>query len=229
MAVESEVVPESVPSLADLDGSRRTPATARGARTRAALVAAARVVFERDGYLDSRLSDISAEAGSSTGTFYTYFTSKDEILQAVIEAAQQDMLHPGTLHLEAADASPIAVIQASNRAYFESYQRNVKMMIIFEQLAGSDPKFRKLRALRGQAFTRRNARAIADLQSRGLADADLDPFLAARALSGMIGRIAYTTYALEEHVPIEELVAVTTRLWANALRLQFDESELEVR
>jgi hypothetical protein len=99
-------------------------------------------------------------------------------------------------------------------------------MLIFEQLSGSDPKFRELRALRGQAFTRRNARSIAALQARGLADKALDPYLAARALSGMIGRMAYATYALGEQVPLEELVVLTTRLWANALRLEFDESDL---
>lgn len=36
----------------------RPPVTARGMRTRAALVAAARRVFERDGYIDARLTDI---------------------------------------------------------------------------------------------------------------------------------------------------------------------------
>ncbi|WP_113699225.1 TetR/AcrR family transcriptional regulator [Nonomuraea lactucae] len=63
------------------------PSCARGQRTRAALVAAGRRVFERDGYLDARLIDIAAEAKCSTGSSYTYFASKEEILQAVIEAA----------------------------------------------------------------------------------------------------------------------------------------------
>jgi len=45
--------------------------TRRGVRTRQALVDAARVVFEREGYLDARLTDITAEASCSSGTFYT--------------------------------------------------------------------------------------------------------------------------------------------------------------
>lgn len=71
------------------------PATARGVRTRAALVWAARTIFERDGFLASRLTDITAEAECSVGTFYTYFNTKDEIFDAVMESAKGDMLHPG--------------------------------------------------------------------------------------------------------------------------------------
>ena len=38
----------------------RQPVSARGARTREALVQAARDVFEREGFLESRITDITA-------------------------------------------------------------------------------------------------------------------------------------------------------------------------
>ena len=60
-----------MPSFVDPSRTGTQPATARGKRTRDALVAAARKVFERDGYLDSRLVDIVQEAGCSIGSFYT--------------------------------------------------------------------------------------------------------------------------------------------------------------
>jgi len=47
------------------------------------------------GYLDARLIDITRAAKCSAGTFYTYFSSKEEIFAAVLEVAQEDMLHPG--------------------------------------------------------------------------------------------------------------------------------------
>ena len=37
------------------------------------------MVFERDGYLEARLTDITAEAHCSTGSFYTYFDSKEAL------------------------------------------------------------------------------------------------------------------------------------------------------
>jgi AcrR family transcriptional regulator len=219
MTKRHDTTREDIPSLADTSSLREPPTTKRGARTRASLVAAARVVFERDGYLDARLTDITAEANCSTGTFYTYFAGKDEILQAVIEAAQDDMLHPGMPRLKPEEASPVAVLEASNRAYFEAYKRNAKLMLILDQVAASDAKFREVRRRRSRAFADRNARAIKDLQDRGLADADLDPYMASRALSGMVSRMAYYAYALGEDLPLDELVEAATRLWANALKM----------
>lgn len=208
-----------MPPLADISAFKALPTTPRGLRTRAALIAAARVVFERDGYLEARLTDITAEASCSTGSFYTYFASKEEILQAVIEAAQDDMLHPGMPRLSAQQSSPEAVIRATNLAYFEAYKRNAKLMLILEQVAAIDPKFREVRRQRSQTFARRNAAAIEALQEQGLVDAELDPFMAALALSGMVSRMAYYSFCLGDRVPMNQLVETCTRLWVNALQL----------
>jgi AcrR family transcriptional regulator len=212
------------PPLAPPALLRQPPATVRGARTRAALVAAARKVFERDGYLDSKLTDITKAAKCATGSFYTYFANKEEIFAAVLEEAQRDMLHPGMGRVADED-DPYAVLEASNRAYLEAYRRNAKLMGLLEQVAHVDPEFRKLRRRRADAFIQRNARGIADLQARGIADPDIDPMLASRALSGMVSRLAYSVFALEdgadddaEPVDFDALVSTLTRLWANALR-----------
>ncbi|UQE74850.1 TetR/AcrR family transcriptional regulator [Gordonia sp. PP30] len=192
--------------------------TPRGERTRAALVAAARTVFERDGFQNSRLTDITAEASCSTGTFYTYFQSKEEILDAVFEMAHEDMLHPGFPHVDA-DDDPVVVLEAANRAYFEAYRRNAKLRLVLEQVSGISPEFRDKRRARGRVFAERNARQIERLQERGLADPDVDPDRAARALSGMVSRMAYNAFALGDEAEIDELVETATLLWANAIKL----------
>ena len=51
-------------------------------------------MFERDGFLDARITDIAATAGVATGSFYTYFTSKEDVFAAVIEEVNEEMLHP---------------------------------------------------------------------------------------------------------------------------------------
>lgn len=209
---------DEVPALADTSGMKEPPTTARGLRTRAALVAAARTVFERDGFLASRLTDITAEAKCSIGTFYTYFASKEEVFTAVLEAAQDDMLHPGMPRVETSD-DPVAVIEASNRAYFETYKRNGRLMRLQEQVATIDEEFRRRRLERGEAFARRNARSIEKLQQDGRVDATLDPMMTSRALSGMVSRLAYSSFALGEDWSVDDLVETSTRLWANALGL----------
>lgn len=178
---------------------------------------AARVVFERDGFLDTRITDITAEAGVAAGSFYTYFRRKEDAFAAVIEAVSEEMLHP---HLsDAADRDdPIAVIEATNRAYLIAYRRNAKLMGLMEQVAEVDPDFRRLRMKRAQAFAQRNAQALRRLQDRGLADRQLDPRLAANALSVMVSRTAYLRYVQGfGNDSLDSLVATLTRLWAGAL------------
>ena len=51
-------------------------------------------MFERDGFLDARITDITGEAGVAAGTFYTYFTSKEDVFAAVMEEVNEEMLHP---------------------------------------------------------------------------------------------------------------------------------------
>jgi AcrR family transcriptional regulator len=199
---------EKAPPMAPLSSLRELPTTKRGARTRAALVKAARKVFERDGYLDTRLADIA---------------NKEEVLAAVLLEAQEDMMHPGMGRVQGTD-EPYAVLEASNRAYLEAYKRNAKLMALLEQVAQVEPEFRRFRSRRADAFIHRNARGIADLQARGVADREVDPMMASRALSGMVSVMAYSAFVRgegqEEGTPVdfEELVSTVTRLWANALR-----------
>lgn len=195
---------------------RLPPVTVRGARTRKNLVDAARFVFERDGYFSSRLTDITAQAQCSIGTFYTYFETKEQIFAAVLASVKEDMMHPGMERVGSAD-TPSEVIEASNRAYFESYERNAKLMDLLEQVASIDMKFREVRRQRSAQFIERNARSIDALQKQGLADPGLDSLVASRALSTMVSRLAYYTYVLKEEASIDELVEVSTRVWCNAL------------
>jgi AcrR family transcriptional regulator len=211
--------PASRPSAAAATSrDREPPRSARGAATRAKLVAAARTVFERDGFLDSRVTDITAEAQTAAGSFYTYFDSKEEIFAAVLAELQDDMLHQHIREAVETD-EPTAIIEASNRAYLLSYQRNAKLMRLLEQVATIDDDFRELRRRRGLAFTERNASSIRTLQARGLADPALNPYLTATALSAMVSRVAYMSFVIGEKWSIDELVAELTRLWINALRI----------
>ena len=209
--------PEEVPALAGPTRTTELPATARGLRTRAALVDAARVVFERDGFVGSRLTDITKEAGMATGTFYTYFPSKDEIFKAVLELVQDEMLHPGFPHV--ADDDPIAVIEASNRAYLMAYQRNRLLNRLMHEVQWINPEFMELRQERARRFAERNARSIADLQKRGLVDPFLDPLMTARALSSMVSRLALDSLVFDVD-DVELVLETVNRLWVNALGLK---------
>ncbi|MEU6366638.1 TetR/AcrR family transcriptional regulator [Streptomyces sp. NPDC046931] len=194
-------------------------------RTRDALVAAARRIFERVGYLDARIVDIAAEAGVATGSFYTHFTSKEDVFAAVLARLQDEMLHAGVSDGGDGDGGRKDLwrgVEEANRAYLESYRRNAGLMAAMEQAAAVDPQFVRVRLERSRVFIDRSAASIARLQQSGLADPELDPDISARALSAMVSRLAYVTFVLGESVPFDTLVETVTRLWTNALRMPRD-------
>lgn len=202
--------------------SATAPSTARGQATRRAIVDGARRVFEAKGFVDARITDIARESDVATGSFYTYFPTKESVLAAVFAELQEEMLHPqlsrdGERHERVAD-----VIAASHRAYLETYRDHAQLMALREQVAAVDGVFREARRERSAEFVRRNARMITRLQAAGLADARLAPELAASSLSGMVARAAYTAFVLGEDTPMDELVEILTILWMNALGIPED-------
>lgn len=204
------------------------PATERGRKTRSALIDGAKVVFSRDGYIGARLTDITAEAGCSTGTFYTHFSGKEEIMAAVINDVFSEMISPPMRRLEDVESDPIRVIRTGHAAYFEAYKRNAQFMVAFEQASTIDPDFAKMRVARGDLFGRRNARWIGEFQGRGLVNPELDPWLIALALNAMVSRLAYRAIALASDIDLDQLLDVVTELWASALGLTGPEGQVRV-
>jgi AcrR family transcriptional regulator len=195
------------------------PLTDRGLGTRRAILAGARRVFERDGLLAAKITDIAEEAGVATGSFYTYFRDKDDVFAQILEETREEMLHPD-LPEDSSDQGPTATIEAANRAYLLAYRKNARLMGLMNEAAAVDERYRKLLIKRGEAFVKRNAASIARLQEEGLADPGLDPYEASRALSNMVSRTAYLTFVLGQRTPFEKLVETLTRLWVGALRIR---------
>ena len=198
---------------------RQQPATQRGRRTRAELLRAARTVFERDGFIDAKITDIAVEAGVATGSLYTYFSGKDDIFADVLDLALEEMLHPDVRYADAHD-DPAVTIEEATRAYLESYQGNAGIMRVFEQVSTIDPEFRRTRIERAMKFAERNARGIRRLQEAGQADPTVDAMTASIALSSMVSRVAYLTFALGyPSGDFDELVESMSKLWINALKI----------
>ncbi|MFD1106988.1 TetR/AcrR family transcriptional regulator [Sphingobium olei] len=66
------------------DKDDKTPRTARGERTRRALLSAAAQEFGEKGFHEGSISGITRRAGCALGSFYTYFASKDDIFRALV-------------------------------------------------------------------------------------------------------------------------------------------------
>jgi AcrR family transcriptional regulator len=198
------------------------PVMARGARTRATLVKAARALFERQGYLDTNVGDIAKRARVAHGTFYTYFSSKEEIFAEVSEELQHQLLavaedEPGL----PPDASLSERIERSNRGYLRGYEQHARMMGVLEQVATFNHRLAAIRRANRRYFVQRNTGSIRRWQEQGLVDSRIDPGYAASALGSMIDRSAYVWLVLGEPYELETAVVQLTRLYCNALGLPY--------
>jgi AcrR family transcriptional regulator len=206
------------------EGPRPVPLTPRGQATRAALIRSARYIFERDGFVEARITDITAAANAATGSFYSYFSSKEEIFEAVIDkVSDEEGLHPPTMAFlpDVATDDRVARVAAHHREWLRHYARNARLMSVMEEVTNIDDAFRRHRTEAAQPFMRANAEAVRCLQAAGDADPALDPLQTARSLSTMVSRSAFVAFVLEEEgeEALDVLVATLTRLWINALAI----------
>jgi AcrR family transcriptional regulator len=196
-----------------------SPLTPRGQRTRAALVAAARVIFERDGFVNARITDISEEAGVAHGTFYTYFDSKEEIFRAVITALQDELIdvrRTEDARHGRAETVREAALRANHR-YLATWQSHTELMKLWEQVALLDDSVAEMFRESRMAFVARAEAAIRRLRARDAIDPELDPRIAAYALTGMVSRFAYVWFMQSEDFDFDHACEQVTRLWVNAL------------
>lgn len=209
-----------------LDADRPTgPRSRKGVQTRARLVDAAKKVFEDHGFLDARISDIAEEAGLSHGSFYHYFESKDEIFLEVAEAQEDRLSQHSIVDSGLLDPSSGATIRErlrdANRRYLTDYRDEARIMGVIEQVTRYNEQVRAVRFARQRLYAQRTEDSIRRLQELGLADAELDPTIAAQALSAMVTRFAemWLVQRLFE-CSFDDGVEQLTALCVNALQLK---------
>ena len=204
------------------DRKPTVPRSQKGARTRARLLEAAKAVFEEDGFLEARISDIAKRAGLSHGSFYHYFDSKEEIFREVAEAVEEQLSAPlgGVILDESSRAAPQDRIREALRLHLESYRREAKIMGVIEQMARYDKQVNAVRMQRHQHYSQQVAASIKDLQEHGFADPDLDPKIASAALGAMTTRFP-EMWLVQGAVScgFDKAVDQLARLFVNALGL----------
>ena len=210
--------PPAEPQAIDrLSGPRSTKAI----RTRQRLIEAAKEIFEENGFLEARISDIAARAGQSHGVFYYYFKTKEEIFGEVAAAVDERLFAPMDEVIMA--QSPLAPgdrVREAMRRHFKAYQKEARIMGLIEQFARYDP-INSLRLSRHQRYTERAAEMIRQLQRKKLADPKLDPMLTAAALGALTYRFAemWLVHGAID-CTLEHAVEQVSRIFENAIRLK---------
>jgi AcrR family transcriptional regulator len=158
----------------------------RAAQTEAELKAAAVRVFARVGYLNAKITDITAEAGRATGSFYQHFASKEKLLEALLA----DLLALGDDSALAAghsdDFSDRAAIRWHIEQFWTVYRRHRTVMEALRQAAIVDPEFDRVQ----RQMLEPDLRHIADHMAKAAPSAD--PMVLATIFNAVVGSFADT-------------------------------------
>jgi AcrR family transcriptional regulator len=195
------------------------PTTARGRRTRDALIRAGREILESQGWPGFTPEMVAQTAGVSYGTFYTYFESKEDLLGHVVRVVTGEMFTASLLPPDTPD-DPYARIVESNRRYLRAWDQASKVVRFGEQNAYTDERLRQLVVEIRELYVSRSTEGIKRLQEAGLANPALDPRLTAIALGTMVEQVSHVIDTLDEAFDEDMIVDHLSRLWASALGLR---------
>jgi AcrR family transcriptional regulator len=121
-------VTEPSPSAEDRPSLR----TDQVAQTRAALVAAARRLFGRDGFAATSVDEIAREARLTTGALYHHFPNKTALFEAVFESVHADLLE-ASLQASIGAADEVELLTRGFDAFFDAVlEPDVQRIIILD-------------------------------------------------------------------------------------------------
>ena len=177
---------------------------ARGKLTRRKLLDAGAQVFAAKGYFATRVDDIVKVARTSHGTFYLYFSNKEDLFRALageVADAMRDLAE----HL--APLRPGNRGRADLRAWIaqlsDLYEHNGPVIRAWTEAEIGGTEFGRLGTDVLSQFTRVLYQRIAEV-----APSDLDPTVASLALVAMLERLNY--YVLSRQVRIDRDAMIDT-------------------
>jgi AcrR family transcriptional regulator len=199
------------------------PRSRKGVQTRARLLDAAKEIFEENGFLEARISDIAERAGLSHGAFYHYFDSKEQIFREIAEMLDDELAEPmdSVIFSQRSSADPHERLQTALRRHLEHYRDEAKIMGVIEQVARYDDHVAAVRSARNQLHREQMERSIRGMQRRGMADTTLDPKIAAAALGSMVERFAEMALAQGQlNCKLDDAADTLATLFVNALQMK---------
>jgi AcrR family transcriptional regulator len=218
--LEGDELSTPTPQAADKPSG---PRTRKGVETRSRLVNAAKEIFEEDGFIDARISDIAERAGLSHGSFYHYFETKEEVFREVAAEVDARLSAPlNSIILDpSSSATPYERIHEAIRVHLATYRDEARIMGVIEQVSRYDAQLKAMRYELHRVSTAQIADSILNLQRHGLADKRLDPAIAAAGIGSMSYRFPEMWFVQGFlDCDFDDGVDQLTLLYVNALGLE---------
>lgn len=202
-------------------------------------------MFEAQGYVDTNVADVIRVAGGSRASFYSYFTSKDDVLSVLVHELVDDLFAAATHPLDTSasvadgggglgdtgpgdahhDIAPRAVserlagLESSIRQFMYAYRDRAPLLNVLDQATTTNAEFLALRIEIRTRFGARLEALLAERATRRADPDDLEPRTTAIALGGMVEDMARGCYLFGLDVDEEQAIHTLAVLWSRCLRL----------
>jgi AcrR family transcriptional regulator len=188
-------------------------------------------IFAIKGYHQTKITDILTEADISTGSFYFYFTNKEELFVIIYDELIKTYLAVLQDAVDTIEDNAVNTIDSITRAItlaLRTFQNNKELArIMLISSVGLNPDFEKKRAVTYQKIALVFEKIFESLLQKKIIQVP-DAKVAAILFTGSIYSII--TYWLQEDIPID-LVEFTFPLVMynlQALKIQCADSDLKI-
>jgi len=146
-------------------------------------------VFARQGFHQTRVSDIADEAGVAYGLVYHYFSSKDEVLNELF-TERWSLLLGAVEEADRTGAGPRQKLAAVAGFIFDSYRHDPELMkVIIVEVTRAANSFGQTHLEQIRRAYESIAKIVADGQESGAFRADVAPMFASMAFYGAIEQL----------------------------------------
>jgi TetR/AcrR family fatty acid metabolism transcriptional regulator len=184
---------------------------------RAAILRAAIQVFARNGYFNSKVSDVASEARIADGTVYLYFKSKDEILHSIFDQAMAEFIEQGKRELASIE-DPRARLRRIAELHLGRLSADRDLAVVFQvELRGSIKHMQEFSAAGFGDYLDIIRRTIRDGQTAGVFRSDIKATVAAKIFYGSLDEMVTNWVLSEKAYPLEPLVDEVLKIFQGGL------------
>jgi TetR/AcrR family fatty acid metabolism transcriptional regulator len=171
---------------------------ARKEEKRSRILAAAVRLFAGDGFYRTRIGDIAKTANVATGTVYTYFESKEKILDAIFEDSMEQFLALGKEDMAGAETA-LERLQRIVELHLTNLGRDRELATVFQIELRHSARFMDVysRSRQLREYFSRVAAILEQGKEEGTVRRDLDVWFATKALFGILDEAA-TNWVLSD-------------------------------
>ena len=178
------------------------------------ILSAAGALFKRDGFADTSIEGIAAEAEVAAGTVYNYFQSKGDLLLALVALDGEEVRERGKAMIANPPADPVAAVRTLLEFYVEHSLVHVSKELWRNAMATALTQAKSPFGRGYAALDRKLADQVGDLvrvlQDRGTVSGSVDAKVAGDVLFVVVNSL-FQSFVAHDDMPLEKLKTALRR------------------